>query len=90
MIWLLMPLVYDSHMFRKEVGDVRHGYVESALTSEFKIFGDREKTLEALLSTLSTGRGNQSISSEEKVVIPEFLPISTIGGIGVVAAKYLR
>lgn len=73
-------------MFKKVIGDVRHGYVESALTSEFIVYGDREKTLEAIRAA---GKRVQNPSPEENIVVPEFVPICTIHGLGIVAAKYI-
>jgi len=72
-------------MHKKVFGDVRHGYVESALTSQFIVFGDLEETLGAIRSA---GKRDQTASPEVTIAVPEFAPISTIHGIGIVAAKY--
>lgn len=73
-------------MFRRDIGDVRHGYVESALTSQFVVFGDRDETLQAMRAACTSSIAEPP---QENVPSQEFAEIKTIYGIGVVAAKYL-
>jgi len=73
-------------MFKKIVGDVRHGYVESAWGT-FEILGDRDKTLAALKEGFNRSRENQTL---EPTILPEanYVPFNTIHGVGMVAIKH--
>ena len=72
-------------MFRKVIGDVRHGYVESAWGT-FEILGNRKGTLEALR------KGAQRTNETPDEIYPRnegnFIEFNTIHGVGMVAAKY--
>lgn len=80
--------MYTDCMFEKVIGDVRHGYVESAW-GRFEILGDREGTLAALREGGRRRTDDPPITVQQETV-QNFVPFNTIHGIGMIAAKYLE
>jgi hypothetical protein len=73
-------------MFRREIGDVKRGYVESALTSEFVFYGDRE----SILSVLRESMFRSLIPEVQEIQEQRMVPVQTLHGVGYFSSRFFE